>query len=86
MSLCVVCLGWSPGGGGGRFLLPVPPGDWSAPSPAAGTPPSRQTGSQTATGGEASTSPHGCRDPSTFWREGGDNGKPLKMYFFLCRL
>lgn len=53
MSLCVVCLVWSPGGGGGRFLLAVPPGDWSAPPPAAGTLPSQQTGSRQVTGSEA---------------------------------
>jgi len=66
--LCVVCLDWSPGGGG-RFLRAVPPGDWSAPPPAAGTPPSQQTGSRQATGEEASTSLRGYRDPSTFWRK-----------------
>lgn len=65
VSLCVVCLVWSPGGGG-RFLLAVPPGDWSAPPPTAGIPPSRQTGSQQVTGEEAMISPCGCTDPSTF--------------------
>lgn len=79
--LCVVCLVWSLGGGG-RSLLAVPPGDWSAPPPAAVTPPSRQTGSRQGTGEEVpTTSRRGCTGPSTFWRrmrgsqEGGEESR-----------
>lgn len=69
MRLCVVCLVWSPGGGE-RFLRAVPPGDWSAPPPAAETAPSLRTGGPWVTGDGAQSFPRGYRDPSTFWKQG----------------
>lgn len=93
VSLCVVCLVWSPGGGG-RFLLAVPPGDWSAPPPAAGTLLSRLTESRRATGELAPISPCGCRDPSTFYTQHRgftafiqqqDTNTPLPFTFSCCR-
>lgn len=62
--LAFVCLVRSLGDGG-RFLLVVPPVDWSAPPPAAGSALSQQTGSQRATGEKVATSQRDYRDPST---------------------
>ena len=74
VSLCVfVCLVWSPVG---RVLRLLPPADWPAPAPAAGTPPSRRTGSRRAwwrAGGRASRP--GCTDPSTSWE--GTRPQPI---------
>lgn len=59
--LVSVCLVWSPGG----RSLAVPPGDWSAPPPAAESPPSPPSGSRWATGAEAWLFLSGYTCPST---------------------